>query len=52
MEAYDIVRRQSLRELLEYVNKMINDGYIPQGGIFVTNIEGFTEYYQAMFKPQ
>ena len=54
MENYIVVTGSSLIDLEDKVNKQIENGYIPQGGIFVEmqysiNISG-KRYLQAMIK--
>lgn len=52
---YEIAVADSLPDLQQEVQDLVDKGYVPQGGIAVVvhNWEEFDAlYYQAMFKPQ
>lgn len=47
VKEYRLVRNRMFLKLAEQVNKMIQDGWVPQGGIA---IDGEGVLYQAMVK--
>jgi len=49
---YQIVNSRYINEIEDNVNALIEQGWIPQGGIFYyNNNESIAWYYQAMVKP-
>ncbi len=51
---YTVVRDTDLCDLVNTVNRYIEHGYFPAGGICVVASQGsaYGDYYQAVFKPQ
>lgn len=47
---YTVVRTKNLDELIEKVNSLIKEGWIPQGGICESASRGTVDFYQALIK--
>ena len=47
---YTVIWTKKLEELIEKVNLLIKDGWIPQGGICESASQGAVDFYQAMVR--
>lgn len=45
---YKVIQDTSIQRLADAVNKLMQDGWVPVGGICMTTDQGRTDYAQAM----
>lgn len=47
---YNVIKGENLEDLINSVNELLSDGWIPQGGISTVVTGVGVEFYQALVK--
>ena len=45
---YRVINKESINNLQFEINKLMEEGWKPQGGVCVTSEQGYRNFYQAM----